>query len=79
VREVLASHHPKGEQKSNRYTLQIEITATPTKQTAGTRANRYNLSIRRGSTSRAEQRDPGDPSPLVPHKLRPIFSPGPKF
>jgi len=26
---------------ANRYTSQIEITATPTKQTAGTRANRY--------------------------------------
>jgi hypothetical protein len=29
--------------ETDRYTLQIEITATPTKQTAGTRANRYNL------------------------------------
>jgi hypothetical protein len=28
---------------TNRYSLIIEITATPTKQTPGTRANRYNL------------------------------------
>jgi len=33
---------------SNRYSLQIEIAATPTKQTVGTRANRYNLPIRPG-------------------------------
>jgi len=31
----------KGEQKANRYTLQTEIAATPTKQTVGTRVNRY--------------------------------------
>ena len=33
---------------TNRYTLIIEIAATPTKQTVGTRANRYNLPIRPG-------------------------------
>jgi len=57
---------------ANRYSLQIEIAGTPTKQTVGTRANRYNLAIFRGSTSRlsraesrgAEQREPRDPSPL---------------
>jgi hypothetical protein len=31
----------KGEQKTNRYKLQTEIPATPTKQTTGTRVNRY--------------------------------------
>jgi hypothetical protein len=41
VREVPASGRAKGEQKSNRYTLQTKIAATPTKQTAGTRVNRY--------------------------------------
>jgi hypothetical protein len=60
---------------TNRYSLIIEITATPTKQTPGTRANRYNLPIHPGlrvctckpcvqrcpSASRAEQREPRDP------------------
>jgi hypothetical protein len=41
VREVRASRRPRGETKANRYTLQTEIAATSTKQTADTRVNRY--------------------------------------
>ena len=41
MRRVQTSRRPKGETKSNRYTLQTEIAATPTKQTVGTRVNRY--------------------------------------
>lgn len=41
---------------SNRYTLQIEIAATPTKQTVGTRANRYNLAITQPSVGDVSRR-----------------------
>jgi hypothetical protein len=46
-RSILVPSPPQAEEPRdlslNRYTLQIEITATPTKQTADPRANRYNL------------------------------------
>jgi hypothetical protein len=35
---------------ANRYTFQIEIAATPTKQTADTSANRYNLPLFKGAS-----------------------------
>jgi hypothetical protein len=62
---------------TNRYSLIIEITATPTKQTAGTRANRYNLPIRPGpwvSPWRAEAF-----RAKAAHKTSPHFLPGPKI
>jgi len=48
-------HHPPTKDVSsrhfgtNRYSLRIEIAATPTKQTAGTRANRYKSADPSGS------------------------------
>jgi hypothetical protein len=46
-RSILVPSPPQAEEprdlSSNRYTLQIEISATPTKQTVGTRANRYDM------------------------------------
>ena len=48
MRRVQTSRRPKGETKSNRYTLQTEIAATPTKQTTGTHVNRYEIGRRGG-------------------------------
>jgi hypothetical protein len=51
---------------TNRCSLIIEITATPTKQTAGTRANRYNLSLFTGASLPLFA---GHESPITSHKL----------
>ena len=75
---------------TNRYTLIIEIAASPTKQTVGTRANRYNLPIpglrvctckpcvqRCRSASRATSGSRGEPTNTSPGIPRPLGAPKP--